>query len=235
MARGDIKIDYNTNDLRIENSSSNVYNEAIFNSDADPKIVITIPFSHTSDAYKSYQAHIKVLPTIDVSFDADPIKMAFAHIDENGLHSEITQLFNVSILDVDGVPTNATVLELKTLAATALAAGEALRFSYRDTSVDPFSVYFCESKMLGDFVASGTEGENITQNEYIILNINEGSLLQDPLQGVGIQKYIQSPSSNQDIINEITEKLALDALTVIGLEIVGSKISIKSEDQKTDV
>ena len=86
-----------------------------------------------------------------------------------------------------------------------------------------------DNLLLGDFVAE----DDIPQNEYILLNAKEGSFLQNPLQGVGIHGYTQSPSSNQQLIDNVVEKFALDSLRVIGISKVGDDLSIESEDYNT--
>lgn len=79
---------------------------------------------------------------------------------------------------------------------------------------------------LGDFVIE----DYIPQNEYILLNANEGSFLQNPLQGVGLMKYLQSPSTSEEMINEVIEKFANDALRVLGIRKNGDNLTIETED-----
>jgi len=50
---------------------------------------------------------------------------------------------------------------------------------------------------------------------------------------VGIHGYTQSPSSNQQLIDNVVEKFALDSLRVIGISKVGDDLSIESEDYNT--
>jgi hypothetical protein len=83
--------------------------------------------------------------------------------------------------------------------------------------------------LMGDFVVD----DYIPHNEYILLNANEGSFLQTPLQGVGIAKYTQSPSSNQQLIDNVVEKFALDFLRVVDISKDVDNLIIESEDYNT--
>ena len=80
--------------------------------------------------------------------------------------------------------------------------------------------------VLGDFVAE----DNVLQNEYILLNSNEGSFLQSPTFGVELGNFLQAPSSDSQILQTIVDKFAQDALRVIGISKNGETINVQSED-----
>lgn len=92
-----------------------------------------------------------------------------------------------------------------------------------DSSVT--SAVTVSSVKLGDFVAE----EAVEQNEYILMNINEGEFLKSPISGVGIKNYLQSPSGGQEMVDAITSKFSLDNLRVMKLDINETTIAIKSE------
>tara|TARA_R110000765_G_scaffold245498_3_gene347625 strand:- start:395 stop:1141 length:747 start_codon:yes stop_codon:yes gene_type:complete len=95
------------------------------------------------------------------------------------------------------------------------------------TSVETLiETFVAESILLGDFFVE----DSIPQNEYTLLNINEGAFLQNPTYGTGMSKYIQSPNSDNDIINIIVEKFAQDSLRVMGIEKNNEIINVESED-----
>jgi len=79
--------------------------------------------------------------------------------------------------------------------------------------------------VMGDFVVE----DSVSQNEYILLNIDEGSYLQSPISGVGLRNYLQSPSGGQEMVDVIVSKFSLDNLGIVQLDINDSTISITSE------
>ena len=79
--------------------------------------------------------------------------------------------------------------------------------------------------MLGDFVVE----DSVEQNEYMLLNIAEGSFLQSPISGVGLNRFLQSPIGGQEIIDIITNKFTLDSLRIITLDVDATTISVTSE------
>lgn len=91
------------------------------------------------------------------------------------------------------------------------------------TEIESFAF---ESVLLGDFIVENS----VQQNEYILLGSGEGSFLQNPTYGVDLSNYIQSPNSDQDLINLIVDKFSQDALRVVNIEKNDGEISVESED-----
>jgi len=97
--------------------------------------------------------------------------------------------------------------------------------SQPETSVSVES-FVIETVFLGDFDVR----DDIQQNEYVLLNINEGSLLQNPTYGVGLGNYLHSPTTDQDLINLVVEKFAQDLLRVTKISKNDGLLSVESED-----
>lgn len=79
----------------------------------------------------------------------------------------------------------------------------------------------------GDFKLLAVK-ENLQQDENIIISSDKGKIVNNPLLGVGITKYLNGPLSILDIRAAIKNELLKDNIQVSTIEIVNGEINIKS-------
>jgi len=227
MARGDIKIDYDTNDLIFNKSATNVVNKTslIYDSSLDiATLRIEIPEDQSlNDAWKTYEAYVDGFVDISVGEETTPVNIEYFYTSSLGQAILIKSLSMSVFEDGESEPTTITVADFRTIYDTITSNKESLRIKYFSSTIESF---FSKVVFLGDFYVK----DDIQQNQYILLNINEGALLQNPTYGVGVANYAQSPTSDQDLLNTIVEKFAQDLLRVTSIKKLEDSISVESED-----
>jgi hypothetical protein len=233
MARSDVQIDLATNDLKIEKSKSNVYagNSWRYDSALDVVIVsIQIPREYSDGLdndkdWKAYTPSTNNLQKIDVIYVSKLVELEYTYISIDGLTFVISKESLGNYSDEYGyAPNFLTVEDYNLIIEEADLVEDDYVFGY--ASQDSSAYFIINRGVLGDFVVE----DNISQNEYILLNASEGSFHQVPLQGVGIGNYIQSPTSDQQLIDMVVEKFAVDTLRVLGIVKNGDNITIETED-----
>lgn len=231
MARGDIQIDLETNDLKIEKTNSNSYVSASWEYISAlnyVEVTAIIPqqyvdgFNSSLD-WRTLVAPVRSLTPIDETYNDVEVRFSFKYLDFNGLTVDIAtfQLANESSDDTIEYLYGQQYNELLNK-----EGDEEFVFNYRKDSVTNHEYFLMTVLVLGDFVVEN----NLNQNEYILLNANEGSFLQNPTFGVNASSYIQSPSSNETFLQTIVDKFAQDALRVLGIQKSEDVIEIQSED-----
>ena len=194
MARGDIKIDYDTNDLVFKKSTSNVVNAVTFGAWGIPQIGrlrVEIPENQSlNDSWKTYETYVDGY--IDTSSVAGSYDMYVEYFYKTGSGQEIViKLLPMTVFeDGESEPTTMIVSEFIAINDTIAANKESLKIKYFSSTSESF---FYKTVFLGDFNVK----EDIQQNQYMLLNINEGAILQNPTSGVGAANYAQSPDYDQ--------------------------------------
>lgn len=238
MPRGDVNLDFDTNDLIISKSLNNVISENSWKYDgATGNVVVSILIdrkyadgANDFDDWRTVNPASNKLLEIDSVYNGSSVHISYSYIDSKGLLNSIGSFIATS-RDYSGTLQPFNVYDWNIYTSSVLS-NQSIIFSYEKNYVDSggtqtaYESMYVRKAILGDFVVE----DNKTQNEYILLNINEGSLLQNPLQGVGLQNYIQSPSSNESLVNAVVEKFALDSLRVIGIQKTDDNLTIESED-----
>ena len=232
MPRGDIQIDINTNDLRIDRSKSNTYLSTSWRYDDISDVVIlsiNVPQNfadgnNSSLNWRQLLAPIRSIESIDNSHDSLPVHLEFTYNDSNGLKNIISNL-QLAYDSEDSFIEYLTVSRLNSL-VSASEANEDFVFNYRKDADTDHEYFILNILVLGDFVVE----DNINQNEYILLNANEGGFLQNPTFGVGAANYINSPTSDDQFLQIIVDKLAQDSLRVLGIQKVNEVIELQSKD-----
>ena len=239
MARGDARIDFSTNDLLIEKSGGDIFVPNSWRYDSDKDIVyvsLELPrqYSDEFDETRDWRTHTPVcerFQAIDSIYDSKEVYIEYTYRNLADLSVAIDS-FPATQKGIGSEVIYMTVVEWNILLDSIVGNKKSLIFDYREyyvsTDVETIEnkVIFVRDLILGDFVIE----DNITQNEYLLLNANEGSFLQHPLQGVGIGSFIQSPSSDQSLINTVVEKFAQDTLRVIGIQKIEETLTVESED-----
>ena len=231
MARSDVQIDLATNDLKIEKSKSNVYagNSWRYDSALDVVIVsIQIPREYSTGLdenrdWKTYTASTNNLQKIDAIYVSKLVELEYTYLSIDGLTFAISK---ESLADYSQgyTPKFLTVNDYNLIIEEADLVEDDYIFGY--ASQESSAYFIINRSVLGDFVVE----DKISQNEYILLNASEGSFHQVPLQGVGIGNYIQSPTSDQQLLDKVVEKFAVDALRVLGIVKNDDNITIETED-----
>ena len=238
MARGDIQISLETNDLKIEKSSNNIYATNSFRTDELVDVVvvsIVIPkeysdgfTSNDSFDWRNYTPATKDLEKIDDPLHhSKVVHLEYVYIDSNGLNIPIAEHSLVTYGSGNTVKF-LTALEYNELIDEAILADNDFVFGYAMQVIEnvTYELFSIKALTLGDFVIE----DHIPQNEYILLNAKEGSFLQVPLQGVGLGNFLQSPSTSQELIDTVIEKFAQDTLRVIGIVKNDDNLTIETED-----
>ena len=154
--------------------------------------------------------------------------MAYYYIDGNGLKefvdSSICSILNEEVISMLTVESYNNFLG-------SLEDNEDITFSFYEDSVGGDKLFFIQKLVLGDFIAV----DDISQNEYVLMNVSEGAFLQNPTFGVGLANYLQSPTSNDDIIQKITDKFAQDSLRVLGIRMNDELLQVQSEEATKDI
>jgi hypothetical protein len=232
MARGDIQIDTEVNDLRIEKVNSNPYITSSW-SYVDVlnyvEIEVLVPFQYADGIdstldWRTLVATTRSLGEIDDSYDALQVLVSYRYIDTNGLKQTITTLQLAHEPEGDTI----RYLTVQLFNELVVDAGKQKDFlyNYRKDADTSHEYFILNTLVLGDFVVENS----VNQNEYILLNANEGSFLQNPTFGVGAGNYIQAPTNDETFLQTIVDKFAQDALRVLGIQKSEEVIEVQSED-----
>jgi len=235
MSRGDIQIDTSTNDIKIERADTNEYASNSWRYDSSNNIVfisLEIDKDYANDLipskdWKNFGVATEKLSVIDSSYDSADIYIEYMYLDAFGGSVSINISRGVFYSDGD-TPKYITVADFNQIVNEIKTTDEDLTFGYSEYD-DGSTVYghiVIKRVVLGDFVVE----DNVIQNEYILLNVSEGSFLQNPLQGVDINSFLQSPSTEQQLLDTVVEKFAQDSLRVMGIRKVGDSLIVQSED-----
>lgn len=232
MPRGDVQIDFETNDLKIEKFKLNKYVKSSWEYNASNNTVtvsVEVPRQYADGSvpsldWKSYVAPVRFLEEITGANDTSEVRLYFYYVDLNGLSVPISNLqlanenseYSLRYLDVQNY--------------NELISGkreeEEYVFNYRIDASTGWEYFVMNVLVLGDFVVENS----VNQNEYVLLNGNEGSFLQNPTFCVGAKNYIQAPTNDEGFLQTIVEKFAQDSLRVLGIARINDVIELQSEE-----
>tara|TARA_R110002020_G_scaffold171353_1_gene361348 strand:- start:270 stop:977 length:708 start_codon:yes stop_codon:yes gene_type:complete len=231
MARGDIQISLEDSDLRIEKSKNNSYPPYSWRHDsADNTVILSVklprefsPENINGVDWKSYLAPISSKELIDNTYDSSLVYVEYYYTKNNGLDTVLSKSQAI-LLEEDRV-TYPNIQEYNEL-LSSLEKNQDLLFGFNFDEASGDNNFLIEAKVLGDFVVK----DFLPQNEFVVMNASEGSFLQHPTFGVGLRDYIQSPTSSDELIQRVTNKLAQDGLRVIGINTKDGLLSVQSEE-----
>ena len=233
MPRQDVLIDVETEDL-IFGSSKISFDTSYYRKQFGyswTTLTVTLPRKYDQTAnspldWTKYISYIKNnVSKISSSYNSDTLRVRFNYI--NSLNSLVTISQKEAVIsNGDGTYSVITVEDYNNMIDTAVDENKQISIRFIDgPTMEKFEVSL---KEVGDF----SVGEAITQNEYVLLKANEGSILQSPVAGVGIKKYLNSPTGTQDMIDDIINKFDQDSLIVTNIEQTPEGLlRIESEDK----
>ena len=214
MARQDILLDLDTEDLVISSVKGKFSSAEFFVDDVNSLIylLVTIPSDLIKDSrWKNERIYVENTISTISGVDSYQLKVKYVYVASGGSEVELDSLDGYTY-NGDGTYSTIDANHINLEIDSALLNNNHLCISYIERP--DLNCFVVDTIGFGDFKI----GNGITQNEYMLLKGNEGFLLQDPVAGVGIKNFINSPTNSQDLVEKVIDKFKQDLLQVVNIE-----------------